>query len=185
MKRRLAICTLPLLAVTCCRAAPDPVPPPPVSVPATAPAPTPTPAPLPPPVSNPAYDNWLDAPQTPGDWTYRDGARLSYTTFGAAGTAARFGVECAKTTRSIRLVRGARANGAVPMRIRTETAERLITTNPSPDGRPMLIATLNARDPLLDAIALSRGRFSVETSGMETLYLPAWPEISRVIEDCR
>jgi hypothetical protein len=71
------------------------------------------------------------------------------------------------------------------MRIRTETAERLLTANSQSDGRPMLVATLQARDPLLDAIALSRGRFAVETGGLETLYLPAWPEITRVVEDCR
>jgi len=44
---------------------------------------------------------------------------------------------------------------------------------------------LSARDPLLDAIAFSRGRFALEAAGLETLYLPAWPELSRVIEDCR
>jgi hypothetical protein len=71
------------------------------------------------------------------------------------------------------------------MRIRTETAQRLITAQASADGRPMLIANLPSNDRLLDAMALSRGRFAVETGGMETLYLPAWPEITRVIEDCR
>lgn len=136
-------------------------------------------------ISQPAYENWLDAPQSAGDWSYRDGTGLSYATFGQPGTAARFGIECSKPSRTIRLVRGARADGSVPFRIRTETAQRLITATPSADGRPMLIATLPANDRLLDAIALSRGRFAVETGGMETLFLPAWPEITRVIEDCR
>jgi len=33
-------------------------------------------------------------------------------------------------------------------------------------------------------MALSKGRFAVETQGLETLYVPAWPEMTRVIEDC-
>ncbi|MDN3644988.1 hypothetical protein QWY75_02070 [Pontixanthobacter aestiaquae] len=158
--------------------------PPPVQTPVVMAIPDPDPTP-PPPLPEPIYDNWLDAPQTPGDWTYRDGSGLSYATFSVAGSAARFGIECAKSSRTIRLVRGARANQTLPMRIRTETAERLLDAVPSPDDRPMLVATLPARDPLLDAIALSRGRFAVGTAGRETLYLPAWPEITRVIEDCR
>lgn len=71
------------------------------------------------------------------------------------------------------------------MRIRTETTERLLTANPSSDGRPLLIVELAAQDRLLDAMAFSRGRFAVETGGLPTLYLPAWAEVTRVIEDCR
>lgn len=90
-----------------------------------------------------------------------------------------------KPSRQIRLVRGTGGSGPTPMRIRTETAQRLITANPDRSGRPMLVATLPAGDKLLDAMALSRGRFAVETGGVETLYLPAWAEVTRVIEDCR
>lgn len=71
------------------------------------------------------------------------------------------------------------------MRIRTETTERLLTASPSSDGRPLLIVELGAQDRLLDAMAFSRGRFAVETGGLPTLYLPAWAEVTRVIEDCR
>ncbi|MDG2003332.1 MAG: hypothetical protein P8J20_08375 [Novosphingobium sp.] len=49
----------------------------------------------------------------------------------------------------------------------------------------MIAVTLPASDPLLDAMAFSRGRFAVETAGLPTLYVPSWPEVSRVIEDCR
>ena len=41
-----------------------------------------------------------------------------------------------------------------------------------------------ARDSLLDALAFSRGRFGLIVDGVE-LTLPAWPEIARVLEDCR
>ena len=179
MKKLRAFAALPLFTAACCAPVPQP-----------APTPTPTaasrPAPTPPPVVNePTYDNWADAPQTPGDWSYQDGTGLSYATFSQSGQPARFGIECQKSARMVRLVRGTTAAAPSPMRIRTETTERLLTASPDSAGRPMLIASIPARDNLLDAIALSRGRFAVETGGLETLYLPSWPEITRVIEDCR
>lgn len=183
MRTLRAFAVLPLLIAACCAPAPEPQP-----APAPQPVVTqaPTPAPPPPPiVQQPVYDNWADAPQTPGDWTYRDGTGLSFATFGIAGQPAIFGIECQKRARSIRLVRGTSLQGPVPMRFRTETTERLLTANSQDDGRPMLMAIVPASDRLLDAIALSRGRFAVETAGMTTLYLPAWPEITRVVEDCR
>ena len=48
-----------------------------------------------------------------------------------------------------------------------------------------LAVTLDARDPLLDAMAFSRGRFAIEVAGQPALYLPSWSEVGRVIEDCR
>ena len=46
-------------------------------------------------------------------------------------------------------------------------------------------AELFALDPLLDAIAFSRGRFAVTMAGGSPLVVPAWPEAARTIEDCR
>lgn len=180
MKKLRALAVLPVLVIACCAPAPEPQPtPPPVVV-----APTPTPV-APPVIAAPVFENWADAPQTPGDWNYRDGTGLSFATFSLGNTPAMFGIECQKSARTVRLVRGSSLDGQVPMRIRTETADRLLTATSDASGRPMLIATLSANDRLLDAIALSRGRFAVETGGMETLYLPAWAEITRVVEDCR
>lgn len=181
MRKLRAIALLPVLALACCAPTPEPTP---LPQPVSRPAPTPAPAP-PPVVQEPVYENFLDAPQTPGNWTYNDGNGFSYALFAPAGQPARFGIECMKPSREIRLVRGTAGTGPTPMRIRTETTQRLMTATPSADGRPMLIATLPASDNLLDAMALSRGRFAVETGGVETLYLPAWAEVTRVIEDCR
>ena len=50
-------------------------------------------------------------------------------------------------------------------------------------GAPTL--TLSPHDPILDAIAFSRGRFMVAVTGGPRLILPAWAEVARVIEDCR
>jgi hypothetical protein len=66
--------------------------------------------------------------------------------------------------------------------VRTESLTRTFQTQPA--GRETLLA-FDPRDPLLDAIALSKGRFAIETDGLPNLILPTWAEVSRVIEDCR
>jgi hypothetical protein len=40
-------------------------------------------------------------------------------------------------------------------------------------------------DPLLDAIAFSRGRIGFSTSGLAAMVVPPWGEVGRVVEDCR
>ena len=161
-------------------------------VPSPAPAPPPSPAPprpepsqAPPSVVTPTYDNWMDAPQTPGDWFYSKTAQGSTARFGAPQSEARFSVVCDRARSTVSLVRSASSPVAVPMRVRTETADRVLSAEPQGGQLPTLVATLPARDSFLDAMAFSRGRFAVEISGVPTLYLPAWPEISRVVEDCR
>ncbi|MGB3740170.1 MAG: hypothetical protein WA948_12565 [Pontixanthobacter sp.] len=177
-KRALAL--TPVFVIACCT---------PAAPPAPAPAPVVT-RPAPPPlVVVPQYDNWLDAPQTPGDWRYSNSGSLSYATFGLAGEGARFGIECRGDTNRIRLVRASSSDAGAtmnaPLVIRTETATRAVPATSEQAATSQLAADMQPRDPLLDAMALSRGRFAIETAGMETLYLPAWPEVTRVIEDCR
>ena len=48
-----------------------------------------------------------------------------------------------------------------------------------------MIAQVPASDPLLEQMAFSRGRFLVVVEGGPSLVVPAWPELARVIEDCR
>jgi hypothetical protein len=127
----------------------------------------------------------MDAPQTAGDWYYRAGAGTTAALFGESGSDAHFAITCLAGQRRITLARAGTATQAVPMRFRTETADRAVTAEPLAGAMPSVIATLGATDPLLDAIAFSKGRFAVEVPGQATLYLPSWPEITRVIEDCR
>ncbi|NVD44256.1 hypothetical protein [Qipengyuania atrilutea] len=150
--------------------------------PAPVPTPTPTPAPAPPPpptVVQPVYDNWMDAPQTPGDWTYRSESGSSLASFDPANVTLR----CDRTNGQISLMRSVENGSSTAMTIRTETADRTLQAQQM--RGPQIVATLQARDPLLDAMALSKGRFAIETPGETTLYLPAWAEVTRVIEDCR
>ncbi len=92
---------------------------------------------------------------------------------------------CNREAGKVSMSRRGTASGLVPMTILTSSGERSITATASPGPPPHVGASFPARDSILDAMAFSRGRFAVETAGMATLYVPSWPEISRVIEDCR
>jgi hypothetical protein len=129
--------------------------------------------------------SWMDMPQTPGDWRYRDSGSTSAALFATAQGAARFTLTCNRALRTITLMRPGETGGSAAMRILTETRTRTLDARPSGQQPPSIAATLPANDPLLDAMAFSKGRFAVETAGMPTLYLPSWPEVTRVIEDCR
>ena len=165
------------VASACAVPAPEPTPAPPVARQAPTPAPSPTPP--------PTLANWMDAPQTPGNWYYRAGGGTTRALFGEPNTDAQFALTCYPERRSITLARAGTAAAAVGMRLRTETADRVLTAQPSQAELPSIIATVAAADPILDAMAFSKGRFAVEASGMPPLYLPSWPEVTRVIEDCR
>lgn len=156
-------------------------------------APSPTAAPSPRPVASapaspapaaPAPAAWIDNPRTPGDWTYglvEGGTIARY----ANGGAPLFAVGCMTNSRRVLLMReGVSAVGTAAMTIRTETADRTLGTTRNQAGNAVS-AALAAREPLLDAIALTRGRFAVEVPGTPTLYLPNWAEVARVVEDCR
>ncbi|WP_271438455.1 hypothetical protein [Pontixanthobacter luteolus] len=183
MKYLRALAALPLFTAACCVPVPEPEPSP---IPAATQAPVPARA-APQPIAQPTYDNWLDAPQTEGDWTYGQDPDETMAVFAQSGTenTAPFIIRCDVMQRTISLARRGTNAASTPMRIRTETAQRLLIAQPVPGQRALVAATVPANDRLLDAIALSRGRFAVETGGLETLYLPAWPEITRVVEDCR
>jgi hypothetical protein len=161
--------------------------PPPASGPA--PAPTRPPAPAQQPVTpppQPTYSNWMDAPQTPGDWFYIPQQGASIAAFGPAERQPLFALRCDVASRTISVGRTSASPMAQPMTIRTETATRAFSANPTQGSVERLVATsLPAGETFLDAIAFSKGRFAVEVAGEPTLYLPSWPEITRVIEDCR
>ncbi len=141
----------------------------------------------PPPVilPTPSFDNWLDAPQTPGDWSYSRSGSETMASFGTPGSSPVFIIRCNPGSGQIGLARAGNAPGAIPMQIRTETMDKTISIGPVGGSQGILANTVSSQDRLLDAMAFSRGRFAVNVAGLPALYLPAWPEISRVIEDCR
>jgi hypothetical protein len=126
----------------------------------------------------------MDVPQTPGDWFYSRTSPGSAARFGAPQSEGQFAMLCTPGSRTIALVRYGAFAADAPMTIRTETATRTLAAARAVNEGGMR-AVLPAPDPLLDAMAFSKGRFAVEAAGAAPLYLPSWPEVTRVIEDCR
>jgi hypothetical protein len=126
----------------------------------------------------------MDLPQTVGDWFYSRTSTGTAARFGVPQSEGQFALLCAPGSRTIALVRDGDFAADSPMTVRTETATRTLAAARAADAGGMR-ATLSARDPLLDAMAFSKGRFAIEVTGSQTLYLPSWPEVTRVIEDCR
>lgn len=155
-------------------------------VPPAPPAPTPQPAPPPPmPAPVPAFANWRDAPQTPGTWTYQAEGNGSVAHFGTPG-ATLLSMRCDPARRTVTLARPGIAAASIPASVSTSNGTEPLSAAPvSGSTPPMLAIVFDANDRRLDAMAFSRGRFALDINGLPTLYLPAWAEIGRVIEDCR
>lgn len=149
---------------------PQPAPQPPAPIARPAPAPAPLPA------------DWIDWSITPGDWRYSSDTTGSVAAFGAD-----FTLRCDRSANTVFAAR----SGAFPegdtgrMTIRTSSAVKTYEVTNSGGTPPFVASRLAATDPLLDAIAFSRGRFLVQVKGANDLVIMAAPEISRVIEDCR
>ncbi len=99
-------------------------------------------------------------------WRYQPDATGSAALYGE-GTAF---LRCNKANRQVTL---GGAGLVFPLRVETSF------------GSYTVAAPLAARDPILDSIAFSRGRFVVAATNARQNVLPAWPELGRVIEDCR
>jgi hypothetical protein len=126
------------------------------------------------------YSNWRDAPQTPGDWSYANGL----ATYGAPGSPL-LTLRCDRAGGAVELVRTGASTLAGPVIIHTETTERPVAGSAQRSDPASTLLRFNPTDPLLDAMAFSSGRFAVEVGGLPTLYVPSWPEVMRVIDDCR
>jgi len=126
-------------------------------------------------------------PLTPGRWTWRGVAgQTSIAQFGLTGQPAQFALRCDFSTRAILFSRAGSLTGAsAAMQVTTSFAPFSLTASNGGGQPPAIVAQAPARDPRMDQIAFSRGRFLVDVAGQPRLVLPAWPEVARVIEDCR
>lgn len=174
--RSATIVPAPLLALAAAACVPQPAPRP-------APAPPPVVRAPPQPVVQPLADDWRDWPATPGTWTYRRDARGGIALFGPAGGDALLTLRCDLAARRLFLSRSGTA--AAPLTIRTTSTTRSLAVQPTGGASPYVAAALAPDDRLLDAMAFSRGHFTVEQAGAATLVVPAWAEVGRVTEDCR
>jgi hypothetical protein len=151
-------------------------------------APKPNPNPVPPPTPAPRVvqpqGHWTDWPITPGNWVYRQDDRGSIGYFGETGKNAVVTLRCDKSRGRIYLSRAGTLMGPEIM-VRT-SATSIALPAAAAGGTPSYVAAeLSPVDPILDAMAYSRGRISIEASGQQMIAIPAWAEISRIIEDCR
>ena len=105
---------------------------------------------------------------TPGQWDHVVSATTSEARYSSV-----LSIRCDRQTRNVTI-----SIPAQPGSIFTIATSEMTRQLPA-GGR------LAANDPLLDAIAFSRGRFLVSGGTGPVLAIPNWPEAARAIEDCR
>lgn len=154
----------------------------PVAAPAPSPAPTPAPVPV---VNERAYDNYLDAPQTPGTWQYLEETDETLAIYGTDRRNPALVLSCNNGEFYIARAGASPQSDTRVMSITSETVTRQFAALPMTEMANVVAAQIDVNDPVLDAMAITKGRVAIEVEGMPTLYAPAWVEISRVIEDCR
>lgn len=174
---------LPSLALLASCVGPGTGPARPVPAPTPAPA-RPTPAPPAPAQPVPAETEWQYRPATPGSWSYRPEAAGAVAIFGTGAADARLTLRCDRASRRVSLAR-AGTGAASAITVRTSYGATSWPATASSGATAQIVAFRAASDTVLDQLAYSRGKFAVEMSGQETLIVPAWAEVSRVIEDCR
>ncbi len=118
----------------------------------------------------------------PGRWTYRSYAGGSEAAFGNPGVAS-LTIRCNRAVRTVSIIRSGVPAEAPALSVWTSSLSRSVPARF--DASRSLTADLASTDPLLDAIAMSKGKFATSALGAPTAAYPAWAEPMRVIEDCR
>jgi hypothetical protein len=118
-----------------------------------------------------------------GNWAYSSTANGSEATFSNESGVAQLTIRCTRSNRQIALLKAA-SSAAPSMWVWTSSEKKYLPANYDA-AAARVSAELGAYDPLLDAIASSRGRVGFSTSGLAALIVPPWSEVGRVIEDCR
>ena len=118
-----------------------------------------------------------------GDWVYSTTATGSEATFSNSSGQPQMTIRCMRSNRRVSLLKAA-ATASPSLWVWTSSQKKsLPATFDATSAR--VSADLQAFDPLLDAIAASRGRIGFSSSGLAALVVPPWAEVGRVIEDCR
>jgi hypothetical protein len=131
----------------------------------------------------PVESNLEFATPVAGSWVYAATAGGSEATFNDPSNRPQLTIRCTRSNRRVAILKNA-PNPSPSMWVWTSSQTRsLPTTYDSSSAR--VSADLGAYDPLLDAIASSRGRIGFSTSGLAALVVPPWADVVRVIEDCR
>jgi hypothetical protein len=118
-----------------------------------------------------------------GSWVYLSVQGGSEARFVNTSAQPQLTISCARATRQVTISRP--AAGAAPfVLVWTSAQTRNLPASFNP-ATARLSAIVNAYDPLLDAMAFSRGRLGFSALNQPTLVVPVWAEVTRVIEDCR
>ena len=123
------------------------------------------------------------SPVSPGAWTYRAVSGGSEATFVDSTNTARIVVLCSTVTRLVTISRISTAPAAT-LSFWTSSVTRDLPARFDANAR-RVITQVAARDPLLDAMVFSRGRFAISMPGSPALVVPAGTEVAHVVEDCR
>jgi hypothetical protein len=130
----------------------------------------------------PSVDPSVAAP-VEGNWIYSTAPDGSEANFVGVTGQAQLTIHCSRAVRQVIIFRPSSAVAPF-LWVWTSGPTRNLPASFNPaTGR--VSATLAAYDPLLDAIAFSRGRVGFQLTGQPMLIVPAWQDITRVIEDCR
>jgi hypothetical protein len=118
-----------------------------------------------------------------GNWTYAPATDGSEALFANPEGSPQLSVHCTRATRRVTVSRPASA--AAPLiNVWTSSRTQSVASSFNPATGRLTIDLANF-DPLLDAIASSRGRIAFTVDGQPPLVVPPWAEVARVIEDCR
>ena len=115
-----------------------------------------------------SFEAGKQLPMASGQWSHFATAGGSIAMYGT-----HIQLRCERATRTVVITRPNSAPAALT--IATDSVTRTLPAS----GR------LTANDPLLDAMAFSRGRFIVSGGTGPAIAVPSWPEAARSIEDCR
>jgi len=133
--------------------------------------------------ATPAEYNLEYAMPIAGEWTYAPTTGGSEATFANAAKLAQVTLRCTRATRKVQIRKAASA-ASPTLSVWTSSRQQSVPAT-FDAASAHVVAELGAYDPLLDAIASSRGRIAFGTPGLAALVVPPWAEVARVIEDCR
>jgi len=131
----------------------------------------------------PASTDLATATPIAGNWSYSAMADGSEAVFSNSSSFPQLWVHCTRATRRVSIAKS--ATGAAPfVEVWTSSLTQSVAASFNPTtGR--LSIELGPFDPLLDAIAGSRGRIGFSVANQPALVIPPWAEAARVVEDCR
>jgi len=143
------------------------------------------PASVPPPAASvPPIADYSLAQPVAGAWSYSVIAGGSEARFTGATGVVQLALRCVTAARRVTISKAAPAP-APSLFVWTSGAKRTFTAPGFDAAAGRLNVQLAANDPLLDAMAFSRGRLAVGAGAGPALVVPSWPELDRVVEDCR